>query len=306
MQSIADGYEAWWCQRHGIVKQHDWPLAPISFAADGGAPGNAYWLRADPVHLQVSRDQLVLADSSRFAINGAEASELVRALNAHFGRDGLSFHAPHPTRWYLRLPATVDLRCTPLAEAAGKNIDPLLASGADAGRFRSLSNEAQMLLHSHPVNDAREAAGEMPVNSIWLWGGGTMPLLHLAQPTLASTLWTSDPVARAFGLAHPCIELPADAPAWLSQMRGTHDHLIVIHTLRTPSQYGSAAAWRAALAAIDRDWIAPLVIALQTGRIQQLKITGFGNDKGFSAAIVRRNLWKFWRGKGSVASLLEH
>ena len=304
MQSIADGYEAWWCTRHRVARQNDWPLAPITFAADGGAPGNAFWLRADPVHLQVNRDQLVLADSSQFAIDAKEARELVAALNAHFGRDGLIFHAPHPTRWYLRLPAAADLRCTSLANAAGKSIDPLLPAGADAGRFRSLCNEAQMLLFSHPVNQAREMIGELPVNSIWLWGGGIMPLLQLSQAPPASTLWTSDPIARAFGLTHPCIELPADAPEWLSQTRGSHDHLIAIDALRTPYQYGNAAAWQERLAAIDRDWIAPLIIALQAGRIERLRMTAFGNGKGFSATVMRRDLWKFWRGTGSVASVL--
>src|SRR6266516_108636 len=32
-----------------------------------------------------------------------------------------------------------------------------------------------MVLHSHAVNEAREARGEPAVNSVWFWGGGRVP-----------------------------------------------------------------------------------------------------------------------------------
>jgi 2,3-bisphosphoglycerate-independent phosphoglycerate mutase len=35
--------------------------------------------------------------------------------------------------------------------------------------------ESQRLLRNHPVNDAREAKGLLPANSIWLWGQGRSP-----------------------------------------------------------------------------------------------------------------------------------
>ena len=42
-------------------------------------------------------------------------------------------------------------------------------------RWHSILNEIQMVLHEHPVNEAREGRGEPPVNSVWLWGAGPMP-----------------------------------------------------------------------------------------------------------------------------------
>jgi hypothetical protein len=36
-------------------------------------------------------------------------------------------------------------------------------------------NEVQMLLHDHPINQQRVQAGKLPVNSVWLWGEGSMP-----------------------------------------------------------------------------------------------------------------------------------
>src|SRR2546426_12196976 len=45
--------EAWLFERFGVPKQRDWPVAPYTLLADGGAPERHYWMRADPVHLQV-------------------------------------------------------------------------------------------------------------------------------------------------------------------------------------------------------------------------------------------------------------
>jgi hypothetical protein len=39
----------------------------------------------------------------------------------------------------------------------------------------STCRRAQILLHQHPVNQARGERGLPPVNSLWFWGGGTLP-----------------------------------------------------------------------------------------------------------------------------------
>ena len=46
-------------------------------------------------------------------------------------------------------------------------------------------NEAQMILHTHPVNAEREARGMPAVNSVWLWGGGTLPAITPPSYTTA-------------------------------------------------------------------------------------------------------------------------
>ena len=54
----------------------------------------------------------------------------------------------------------------------GRNVDRWLPEGRPARLLRRLQNEVQMLLYSHPLNDAREAQGALPVNSFWLSGCG--------------------------------------------------------------------------------------------------------------------------------------
>ena len=58
-----DAAEGWLCQAFEVDRQRDWPIAPLTLCVDGGEPDLAYWLRADPVHIKVSREGLHLVDS---------------------------------------------------------------------------------------------------------------------------------------------------------------------------------------------------------------------------------------------------
>src|SRR3990170_3774302 len=53
--------DAWLCRAFGVTKQQDWPVAPLTLAADGVDPQHYYWLRADPVELRMERNRLVMA-----------------------------------------------------------------------------------------------------------------------------------------------------------------------------------------------------------------------------------------------------
>src|SRR5207302_303590 len=81
-------------------------------------PGPHYWMRADPVHLQVGRDSLGLADSAAFEVSRAESEALVDALSRHFGPTML-FQPLRPARWYVRLEKAPDVQTTPAAAARG-------------------------------------------------------------------------------------------------------------------------------------------------------------------------------------------
>ena len=166
--------ERWLVAAFRIAPQHDLPLAPLNLRGDGIDPCDAWWVQADPVHLKVYRDELLLVDASCFEITRDEAAAMIAALNAHFGADGIEFVAPVPQRWYARVRAEPRILTTPTAEAAGRGIERFLPAGDDGPGWRRVINEAQMLLHGHPCNEAREQRGELPVNSVWFWGAGRL------------------------------------------------------------------------------------------------------------------------------------
>jgi hypothetical protein len=278
--------EAWLFGRFGVERQRDWPVAPYTLLADGGAPERHFWMRADPVHLRVGRDSLVLVDGAAFEVSRAESEALVETLNRHFGPT-LLVYPMRPTRWYVRLDKAPDMHTTPAAAARGVAIDEMLPSGPDAVRFHALMNEAQMLLHEHPVNAGREARGEPALNSIWFWGGGVMAA---AKDRPFSTVAGDDPLARGLALAAgiPVRASPKDADSILAALGDEGLALVVLDAARE-AQLGERRA------ALERDWFGPLLAALRSGRIGMLTLQLCGADSLLEVETVRSDLRYFWR-----------
>jgi len=288
------GVEAALCEALGISRQQDWPLAPITLAADGGVAGDAYWLRADPVHLRVMRDRIVLADSGSIELSCQEANALAAAIAQHFGPD-LSPLPLHPQRWYLRFPDAPHLVTTPLSIAVGRDIDALLPQGDDAMRFRTELNELQMLLHEHPVNQAREARGELPVNSLWLWGGGKQPPSH--STTLP--VYTHNAEAQALGAF--CNARVQALPAQLDARLLETDGIVLLDALTLAGQVGDAYGWREALRELELDWFVPLRAMLRKIGPQGLRLIDPVSGKALH--LHPRDAWKFWRHPRSLISM---
>jgi hypothetical protein len=283
--------EAWLCQTFGVARQHDWPVAPFAALGDGLAPSDEYWLRADPVHFHLLRDCLVVADA--FYLRTDEAEALIASLNQHFAADGLQFFAPRADRWYLRLARQPALQTYPLAEVVGQDAKRLLPQGADAMLWHGRLNEAQMLLHDHPVNLAREQRGELPINSIWPWGGGA---LLKPAPSMFAAVWAEDALtlglAQTSGGAHG---LPCSAAEWLQQSPAHGAHLIVLSDLAKPVLRAHAADWCEALQTMEQRWFAPVLEALKRGSVASIHLHLAVPRQVRSFAAERSDLWKFWR-----------
>lgn len=288
----AEGVEAALCEALGIMRQQDWPLAPITLEADGGTAGNAYWLRADPVHLRVMRDRIVLADRGALDLSRPEAEALAAAIGQHFG-DALRPLPLHPQRWYLcpsgHLPLAQPprLTTTPFSLAAGCDIDPLLPQGEDARTFRSLLNEVQMLLHDHPVNQAREARGALPVNALWLWGGGVRP----AVPATRMTLCAQDDAVLALAKFSRARVLPLPPRLQASLLESAD--VVVIDALTTAGETGDPYGWREAIRGLEQSGFAPLLGALRMASLRRVRILDPVN--GAALELRRGDVWKLWR-----------
>lgn len=280
----ADGVEAAVCAALGIARQQDYPIAPITLQYDGGEPGTHYWLRADPVHLRVMRDRIVLADSGVLGLSQPEADALALSIGEHFGA-AFSPRPLQPARWYLRLDQAPRLRTTPLSLAVGCDIDPLLPQGEDAMLLRTQLNELQMLLFEHPVNQAREARGELPVNSLWLWGGGCLPAVP--KPTVA--LYSNDPDVTALGRF--CGIETVAMPSLFSAALAGENNLIVLDQLKAAGQYGDAFGWREAIIALERDWFAALLAYL---RWHPSPVRLIDQVNGQTLDMSRFDYWRMW------------
>lgn len=290
--TAAEEMETWLCRAFGIPRQQDWPVAPLTLEGDGGRAADAYWLRADPVHLRIERDQAVLADSGTFSISQVEATALTEALNTHLQGDGLIFYPLRPDRWYLRVEKAPRLRTHLLPAAAGRNIPALLPTGEDGPVWRRLLNEIQMLLHQHPVNEAREARGDMPVNSVWLWGGGVAPQ---SVGKIFGAVFANDPLALALA-ARSGARAAARPEAPGECLGNDEDTLVVQDALRGAAQYGDVYGWREGLQKLEASWFTPLLAALRSGRPGTVTVHAAGPAVTRSVTVTRMDLWKFWRG----------
>lgn len=281
--SDAQSLEAWLLDSFGLEDQ---PLSAgaLTLLAHGKQAGGGVIARADPVHFQLLRDRIVLVPSAAFSVTGDEAAALCESLNRHFsGR--LRIEPVEPDRWCATLTEEVELPAASPFDMAGRAIEPGRAGDA-------LLNEMQMVLHEHPVNEAREARGEPAVNSVWLWGGGRAP--DKAQAPWHSVT-SDDPVAR--GLARVAAirarELPASADAWLDRSPEDGRHLVVLDALRAPLALSDASGFAQRLEDLERRWFAPLLSALRAGRVGMVSV--HVPEAGSSFETIRGDLRHFWR-----------
>ncbi len=268
----------------GVQRQRDWPVAPFSWLGDGGEAGARYWLRADPVHLRAERDAVLLVDARHFTLEPESASALIDALNAHFAADGLRFVASNPTRWYVTVDRVPEIATSSLRAAAGRNIDPLLPKGADALAWHRWFNEIQMLFHSHTVNEARDAAGQPTVNSVWFWGGGVLPDM---VPGVFAGMWGDDPLARGLALASGVAWAPLpSAEQWLAQA-SQGEHVLVL----SPIPAGPSNL----LEDLEQKWFTPMLRALRGRELSMLSLLVGRGDGTLRFDLSAGDLWKFWR-----------
>lgn len=269
---------------------HGLPAGALG-AYGAGHAAQGLWCRADPLHLRLMREGLVIVPADAFTLGQAEADALRADLNAHFAGT-LELVGVRPSAWCARLAGLgAPEGRAPLA-LAGADVDRNLPAGADATRWHALMNETQMLLHEHPVNAAREARGDPPVNSLWPWGGGALP----GRATAAwRSVTTDDPTAAGLARLAGIRAGPAraDAPGWLAATTAEGRHLVVLDALRAPRMLGDVETRDAALLALEANWFAPLLAALRAERIGMLTLHLPESGRAFEVA--RSDLRRFWR-----------
>lgn len=297
--------DAWLCTTFGVEKQQDWPIASVMLQAEQREElknSKDYWIRADPVHLRVEQNHIMLADSHAFDITMEEAEQYTHDLNQHLQQDGLSLLPVKPDCWYMRVKQPPKASTHTLNQVVCENINYFLPTGEEHIIWHNLFNEAQMILHEHPLNQVREEREQLAINSIWLWGGGVLPEAATSRYT---KIWSDDDLSRALagmsGTDHE--ELPVSLETCL-QSAGQGEQLVVLDQLFKPSKYKNAASWREKLMALEQNWFVPLYKALKNKEINQLTLTTIQGDKVLNFTLTSADLWKFWRLKRSISSFI--
>jgi hypothetical protein len=284
--------EAWLHDAFGLGTK-TLPAGALTLLGAGADPGNECWSRADPVDLRLLRDRVILVPGAALHIREEESHALCEALNSHFA-SRIELRVVSAERWVARFAEDVDIEADSPLEHSGRDVELARPAAAGASFSHRILNEAQMVLHAHPVNEAREARGEPAVNSVWLWGAGRTPKVESGNWHSVSA---DDPVplglARAAGIRHRL--LGPSAAEWLERMPEEGRHLIILDALRVPLALGATGDYQDRLAAIEREWVAALLGALRERRIGMLSIHVPDAAECAAYETIRGDLRRFWR-----------
>ena len=166
------------------------PFAARLAAHDGIAVGAAAWGLLTPAHWHLARDHVSLADPAALNLTAAESRNAFDAVRELFEGEGLRVEWGSALRWYAAHESLADLPCAALDRVIGRRVELWTGTQAEttpaAALMRRLQSEVQMLLYPHPLNDQREARGELTLNSFWLSGCGRF------QPTDEAAVQVND------------------------------------------------------------------------------------------------------------------
>ncbi len=260
--------------RYFDLHPNAWPVAALTRQSDAGDAAPSAWLRADPAWIRPDiNGARLFACGDALQLTHGDVDALLPAMQSLFTDAGFSIDAPVPSRWYVRLPHEAKLpEFAEPANALGADLFEYLPRQDDTRCWSTLLSEAQVVLHNHPWNARRIAAGKPPVNSLWLWGGGVLPDL---VTTSVATVATDGSLLRALAMASST-HITALPAAWSAPQ---HDMLVDLRAMRD-------------LEMLMQDWLLPATVALRCRVVQQVHLD-FSDGSGYRLA--HQYNWRFWR-----------
>ncbi len=287
-------HEAWLAHALGLASAPDRPDtgAPVATAVMHGCGLQAeamavaeqgHWFIVQPAHIQLSRTHLLLSDPRALHLTEAESRALYELARPCFEEQGKTLLHAAPGLWCARADEWSGLATASPDAATTQNLSDWMPEGEHARAYRKLQNEIQMQWHEHPVNEARQTRGLQAVNSFWLWGGAG-PLKAAPQPLAIAggPEWMQ-------ALAAPALRQPTVAQ--LIAQPGA----VMLAELIPSAQTGDWSDWIARMQRIEQEWLAPLLAALQDGRIGGLTLLLSHRNGWSTVGASKLALRKFWR-----------
>jgi hypothetical protein len=298
-------HELWIARSLGLANGTAPGFATSSMRGYGLDPGDGTWFIVNPAHIQIAHSHLMMVDTRRLDLREDEARGLFDSARACCEEAGHALLYGAPDTWFLRADTWDGIQTASPDAAVGMNLTDWVPAGAPARAFRKLQNEVQVSWYTHPVNAAREARGQAPINSIWPWGASSVAGEHALKL-----------VARAAGKLAPQPAVAAyAAPGWLTALADQRlNSLDGIAGRLTDADAGAdkgrlLVCGNAAAAAIAADWhawlqemhtleqtlFAPLLAALKQGRIKALRLVLSHRDGHLETTTTPMAQRKFWR-----------
>ncbi len=214
----ADGVELY--GQDGLVP---WAAAEARERGLAAVHGAAGWAWITPCHWRAHAQHVEMLGPEELDLRSDESEALRSGMAGYFTEDGITLHPCTHDRWLALGTIFHDLPTASLQRVANASINPWLPRQPQAKGLRRLQSEMQMLLYTHPVNDAREARGVPSVNAFWVSGTGTLPA---AYPGAVSA-----PVTVVDALRRSALQ--DDAPSWIANWQTLDQTLLADALART-------------------------------------------------------------------------
>jgi len=130
-------------------------------------------LCCDFVTLQASHNDMVMKDYTAGHLSCEESKNYLNALQSQISDCAVTFYpglGPHNLMVMHGKPFTK--RLTPPNELIGEGIRKFMPVDDEFKDLIYIINQAQIILHNHPINKKRKLENLDSANSIWLWGNG--------------------------------------------------------------------------------------------------------------------------------------
>lgn len=125
-----------------------------------------------PCHWEVGTSQVQMLDPGHLNLQDEESRALMAAMQPYAQEDGITLIYDQPSRWLASGEMFRQLHSASVQRVLHQDLANWMPANAV---LRRLQNEMQMLLYTHPVNDARASRRALPVNSFWVSGSGVLP-----------------------------------------------------------------------------------------------------------------------------------
>jgi len=258
------------------------PIAQFQFPVTSVEPMPEHCVCAELIHLHADRDNARLIPEAALSINEDEFAQLLDSLNALISPDGLNVHRNSGGPCYLTGMPAAALDTWPAHAVANGKIANFLPRHSDAGDWRRLLTEVQMLFHTHPVNAKRSALGQQPVNAMWFWGGSRNTQL---LPVTNMVLVADDAYACGLGAALNLNTRSLASSAWTQlvqeylQNMTTEDLItngLVVVDLCAYAAWlsGDQSALYEAKQRLQEQWIVPMQSAVADGLVCEFILDG--------------------------------
>jgi len=301
---VDGGWRGWlarWMDRDDLARAA--PAAIASAAAPRASAEGSVWI-ASPIHFIAGLTNLHLDYRGLLRLPEQDLVRLAQDFATTFGEAEFHLEALESGPFLLRNSRSLTALTTEPSRLLAQELEASLPNGPDAPVLKRLGAELEMWLHSHPVNEERARRGELPVSTLWPWGGGAARSAaqsasgaRTAGTPSAATLTTyplafgSDPCL--VGLSHltglPLRSLPGllpDPTVWPPAQRA-----VLVTEITSLLQANPGWTMFEALAHLDRAFIMPAIEALRAGAVSSVLV--IAND--MLLQVGRRDRLRFWR-----------